>query len=199
MYAKDVDIASLISSRICHDLVSPLGAISNGLELLELSGIAKTPELALLNDSIDSANSRVQFFRIAYGSAPDDLMLNPDVVQQTLAGYYVDKRVKAKWNYPHPVRRIDGKLLFLLVQCMETALPYGGNIQIRHPGGGWLLEASGRIVLTNPLWNVFKDGLNGDPVRSSEVQFELARALAEQKQMTVEIAATDDDLRIMVS
>ena len=48
MYDKPQDIAALISSRICHDMASPLGAISNGLELLELSGVSPSPELALI-------------------------------------------------------------------------------------------------------------------------------------------------------
>ncbi|MCP5073500.1 MAG: histidine phosphotransferase [Rhodobacteraceae bacterium] len=199
MYAKDIDIASLISSRICHDLVSPLGAISNGLELLELTGITRTPEIVLLNDSVDSATARVQFFRIAYGTTSSEAMLNADMLQKTLHGYYADTRITAHWLENGPVPREQGKLLLLLAQCLETALSYGGEIDIRQCEEGWMLEGSGRINLTHPVWQVLNGGDSQEPLQSSVVQFELARALAEQQNLKIEIASTEDVMRIKVS
>ncbi len=62
------DIASLIGSRISHDLISPIGAIGNGLELLSMSG-AGGPEVELISDSVANANARIRHFRIAFGLA----------------------------------------------------------------------------------------------------------------------------------
>ncbi len=199
MYAKNIDIASLISSRICHDLVSPLGAISNGLELLELSGMTKTPELALLNDSIESANARVQFFRIAYGSTASEAQLSPNALQKTLREYYSGTRFSALWTGQVPVPRTLGKLLLLLAQCLETALPHGGSMEIRQLGGGWLLEGRGKVNQSNPVWQLFQGNQSSEQLQSSLVQFELARALAAQNNLTIEIAATQDVMRIKVS
>ncbi len=57
------NLATLIGSRICHDLISPIGAIHNGLELLELSGgMSQTPEMQLIVESCANARARVTFF-----------------------------------------------------------------------------------------------------------------------------------------
>ena len=56
-------LAALLGSRICHDLISPLGAIGNGIELLELSGI-DSPEVALIREAVADANRRIKLFRI---------------------------------------------------------------------------------------------------------------------------------------
>ena len=69
-------LASLVAARLCHDLVSPLGAIGNGVELLEMSGdhpgLANSPELTLIGDSVRAARSRVRYYRMAFGHAPAD-------------------------------------------------------------------------------------------------------------------------------
>lgn len=63
------DIASLVGSRICHDLISPIGAISNGVELIGMTQGTDGAEMSLINDSVQNANARIRFFRVAYGSA----------------------------------------------------------------------------------------------------------------------------------
>ena len=62
------DLAALVGSRICHDLISPIGAIGNGLELF-LMDTAGGPELALITESISHAKARIRFFRVAYDEA----------------------------------------------------------------------------------------------------------------------------------
>jgi histidine phosphotransferase ChpT len=66
------DLSALIGSRICHDLISPIGAIGNGVELMLMDGGAKSPELALISESVANANARIRFFRIAFGAAGGD-------------------------------------------------------------------------------------------------------------------------------
>jgi histidine phosphotransferase ChpT len=73
MAQNDLDLAALVSSRICHDLLSLIGAINNGLELLNMSGASPIgPEMQLICDSVKSASARIRFFRIAFGAASDD-------------------------------------------------------------------------------------------------------------------------------
>lgn len=59
---QDLNYAALIGSRICHDLISPIGAINNGLELIEMSAPSLGPEMALISDSVTSASARIRFF-----------------------------------------------------------------------------------------------------------------------------------------
>jgi histidine phosphotransferase ChpT len=62
------EIAALIASRICHDLISPIGAIGNGMELMALSSGQEqsSPELDLISQSVENANARIRFFRIGF-------------------------------------------------------------------------------------------------------------------------------------
>ncbi|WP_260002496.1 hypothetical protein [Sulfitobacter pontiacus] len=68
MVETDTDLAALIGSRICHDLISPVGAINNGLELFLMSGMNMSPEVALIDESVRNASARLRFFRVAFGS-----------------------------------------------------------------------------------------------------------------------------------
>ena len=78
------DIPSLIGSRICHDLISPLGAVSNGVELMSLT-TSDSEELSLIGDSITSANARIRLFRIAFGSAVEGQYLSRREIEAILA------------------------------------------------------------------------------------------------------------------
>ena len=70
------DLNALLGSRICHDLISPLSAIGNGIELLTLSGVDAPSEIALISESVDNANTRIRFFRVAFGAAREDQQIS---------------------------------------------------------------------------------------------------------------------------
>ena len=72
MHSDTADLAGLVSARICHDLISPIGAAGNGLKLLSLAGqtaAQNSPEMALITASLAQAQARLQFFRLAFGAA----------------------------------------------------------------------------------------------------------------------------------
>ena len=74
-------LASLIGSRICHDLISPIGAIHNGLELISLSGaVQHEAEISLITQSCQNAASRIKFFRVAFGVSGSDRQLSTDTL-----------------------------------------------------------------------------------------------------------------------
>ena len=66
---QETTFATLIGSRICHDLISPIGAINNGIELIEMGSTASTPEMTLISESVVNASARIRYFRIAFGAA----------------------------------------------------------------------------------------------------------------------------------
>ena len=80
MGQSNINLSALIGSRICHDLISPIGAINNGLELLDMSGRTSGPELDLIQESVGNASARIRFFRIAFGAAGDQMMGRAEVV-----------------------------------------------------------------------------------------------------------------------
>ena len=81
MALNNLDLAALVSSRICNDLIYPIGAINNGLELLNMFGLVHDgPEIQLIGNSVKSASTRIQFFRIAFGAASEDVIGQTEVV-----------------------------------------------------------------------------------------------------------------------
>ncbi|MEO1362985.1 MAG: hypothetical protein AAFU86_04320 [Pseudomonadota bacterium] len=80
MGQDNVNLAALIGSRICHDLISPIGAINNGLELLNMAGASDGPEMELISESVENASARIRFFRMAYGAASDQPVGRAEVV-----------------------------------------------------------------------------------------------------------------------
>lgn len=189
------DLAALIGSRICHDLISPIGAIGNGVELMMMDRSAASPELALIAESVESANARIRFFRVAFGLAGADQRIARSEVTGILTAMSRGGRLKLDWSSGTDLDRRDVKLAFLLLQCLETALPYGGSIRTIHlaaghgstdadeAGAGWQIVAEAARMRVEPrFWDMFhpdfagaptSDG-EGRPVPASHVQFALA-------------------------
>ena len=68
MGQSNINLAALIGSRICHDLISPIGAINNGLELLGMSGGNSSPEMDLIQESVGNASARIRATQATLGS-----------------------------------------------------------------------------------------------------------------------------------
>lgn len=169
------DETSLLASRICHDLISPLGAISNGLELLAMSGMGDTPEMKLIEESVESANSRIRFFRVALGAASGSQVLASSEIVKLIDGCYRNGRHKVRWNAAGDPPRTMAKLGLLAIMCMETALPGGGEIIVTSSHDDWTVQAFGpKIRFDAPLWGMVQ-GKPMDDLTSGMVHFALLR------------------------
>ncbi len=184
------DLAALVGSRICHDLISPIGAIGNGIELMLMDGAAKGPEMALISDSVAHANARIRFFRVAFGVCGVDQRIGRTEVMSILADMTQGGRVSVDWVSPPDLPRRDVKLVFLLLQCAESALPYGGRINIERGDARWTLVASApKMKLDVDLWECLIIPGAAPDVAPSQVQFllvpdEFAR---QHRRLTAEI------------
>ncbi|GGH18063.1 histidine phosphotransferase ChpT [Cribrihabitans marinus] len=191
MSEHSVNLAALIGSRICHDLISPIGAITNGLELLDMSGAPRNPEMDLIADSVDNAGLRIRFFRIAYGMAGDQ-MLGREEVAGLLADLGREARVKADWRSEGAVPRSEVRLALLALQCCETALPLGGRVEIDRRDGRWFVAATGpKLALHPELWDGLSDPARQADVTPAQVQFALLPALAAEQDRRVHVTADE--------
>lgn len=165
------DGASLLGSRICHDLISPLGAISNGVELLAMSGVANTPEMKLIEEAVGAANARVKFFRVALGASSGTQMLARSEVLKLLDGCYASGRIKVRWSPPSDPTRTEAKVALLALMCIETTLPQGGEVVINEDRGNWQLQAFGpSIRFESDIWAVLTRPAAIE-LKSNQVQF----------------------------
>jgi histidine phosphotransferase ChpT len=131
---SELEFAALLVSRVCHDLVSPVGAVVNGLEVLEDERDAnmRADALKLVTSSAEQATARLQFARIAFGaagSAGAELDLNE--VGRTVQGLVRGGKVDVDWqaaslNWP----KDWAKLLMNATLLASDSLPRGGHIKV---------------------------------------------------------------------
>ena len=165
-------LATMIGSRICHDLISPLGAVNNGLELMHLSNTPQSPELTLIAESVTYANARIKFFRLAFGMASEEQMTGAEEINAILADLQIDGRLSIS-TFPqgvHPRGQVRATLLALL--CAEQAIPYGGRITINRHDDTWHITAQGDRLKPDPdLWSLLNGTAHGPSLTPAAVQF----------------------------
>lgn len=181
-FVQDDHLGAMIASRICHDLISPMGAIGNGLELLQLSQGVTGPEIDLITQSITHANTRLRLYRLAFGMVGEEQMISRAEIASLLQALSAQGRHSYRWVGTGPVNRRQSKLTVLLLLCLESAFPWGGEIVISDMSGGLQLTAtSDRMKLEDDLWNMLGRQESAENVTASKVQFALlARELQEQ-------------------
>ena len=104
--------------------------------------------------------------------------MRADAVQTVLSDFYSGSRIAARWNAPGDVPRVQAKLALLLIQCLESFLPLGGEITAVCSGDDWRLTAKGPRLRPDAanLGHLLNQTVRGD-LKASEIQFELACAL----------------------
>jgi len=190
-------VAALLGSRICHDLISPLGAISNGVELLTMTRDAQGPEVDLISESIENANARIRFFRVAYGAAAEDQMVGGPEIRSILADLTRGTKLTVTWNQEADMPRREVKLTFLLVQCLEMALPWGGEIAIDRTNSRWTLQGkAARMKIDDRLWDLLSRPGASPQVRAAEVQFLLVPQLIRDAGRELTLSIDDTSVTI---
>lgn len=173
------DLNALLGSRICHDLISPLGAIGNGVELLTLSGIGAAPEISLIAESVSSANARIRFFRIAFGATGEGHAVPLAEVKGILTEMSRGGRLSYRWLPETELERTRVKLAFLILQCIESAMPWGGDIRVTDTSGVWTIHGTAeRLKLEPELWELLVDPASPLEISPSQVHFALVSEAA---------------------
>ncbi|MGG7568229.1 histidine phosphotransferase family protein [Rhodovulum sp. DZ06] len=177
-------LASLVSSRICHDLISPVGAVCNGVELIEEFGAAGDQEMALIGDSARSAAAQLQLFRTAFGAGAHEAEYSLDQLRKVLDGRFAAERAGIAWRLEpgRTTTRLGARLCALGTLGAAAALPRGGDITLSEPAPHTLqVAASGpmlRIDPDAPLWTAGKPG--GRAPEPRDVHWLAARAFAQE-------------------
>ncbi len=129
-----LELAALLSSKVCHDVISPVGAIVNGLEVLEEETDEEGREFAmtLIRSSADQASAKLKFARLAYG-ASGSAGSSIDIKDAEIAAQdYIDpKKIELSWSAPAILLPKDVvKLLLNLVLISISTIPRGGKISV---------------------------------------------------------------------
>jgi len=129
-----LDLAALLCSRICHDVISPVGAIVNGLEVLEDEKDAEMRGFALdlIKKSARTASARLQFCRLAFGAAGSaGAAIDTGDAEQVARGLLADEKTRLEWDAPR-VLMAKNKVKLVLNLCLiaAAAIPRGGVIKV---------------------------------------------------------------------
>ena len=135
-----LELAALLCSRVCHDLISPVGAIVNGLEVLDDNPKPEDREFALdlIRKSAKTASARLQFCRLAFGAAGSaGAQIDLGDAQTMARGQIEDGKITITWNLPRlllPKNRV--KLLLNMLVIAQQTIPRGGTLTIDPIGDG---------------------------------------------------------------
>jgi histidine phosphotransferase ChpT len=139
--APDIlELAALLCSRVCHDLISPVGAIVNGLEVLDDNPKPDDREFALdlIRKSAKTASARLQFCRLAFGAAGSSgAQIDTGDAEKMARGHLEDNKTKITWNLPRaflPKNKV--KLLLNMMIIAQQTIPRGGVLTVDPIGEG---------------------------------------------------------------
>jgi histidine phosphotransferase ChpT len=135
-----LELAALLCSRVCHDLISPVGAIVNGLEVIDDNPKPEDRDFALelIRKSAKTASARLQFCRLAFGAAGSaGAQIDLGDAQAMARGHLEDGKITITWNLPRlllPKNRV--KLLLNMLVIAQQTVPRGGTLTVDPVGSG---------------------------------------------------------------
>jgi histidine phosphotransferase ChpT len=201
-----LDLAALLCSRVCHDLISPVGAIVNGLEVLaeEKDEETKTFALDLIKKSASNASAKLQFCRIAFGAAGSaEAQIDLGDAETISRGFFEDGKTKLAWSLPRallPKNRV--KLLLNLLLVAGQTIPRGGWLTVDPIGAGesmgFKVSAAGANAKVPPAVAALLAGdTGGNPLDAHRIQPFYANLLAQAS--GIQIAMVMEGETVVVS
>jgi histidine phosphotransferase ChpT len=174
-----LDLAALLCSRVCHDLISPVGAIVNGIEVMEEDKDEETKAFALdlIKKSAQVASAKLQFCRLAFGAAGSaGAQIDLGDAEKAARGLLEDGKITLAWTLPRellPKNRV--KLLLNMLLIGATAIPRGGTLKVdamREGDGvpGFQVTASGLNARMTPNTVELLAGSPAHPVDAHGIQ-----------------------------
>jgi histidine phosphotransferase ChpT len=207
----DLELAALISSKICHDVIGPVGAIYNGLEILDEDddAEAKTYALDVIRNVTEQASARLQFARFAFGAAGSaGAQIDLATAEQISRGLLGEARAGSQakpakhrlaWSgLAGQMAKDKVKLLLNLVASALTALPRGGDIAVAVTGSlekpSFVLRCQGTAARPPQYLVDFVSGGQAPPLDALSIQAYYTWRLAASSRMRLDIARDGADV-----
>jgi len=188
-----LDLAALLCSRVCHDLISPVGAIVNGLEVLDEDKDEETRTFALdlIKKSARQASAKLQFCRLAFGAAGSvGAQIELGDAEKAARGLIEDGKTTIVWNLPRElVAKNRAKLLLNMLMVAGGAIPRGGTLKVDPAGSGYRVTASGLNARIAPATADLLAGSPGHAVDAHAIQPFYTGILARDCGLTVTATA----------
>jgi histidine phosphotransferase ChpT len=196
-----LDLAALLCSRVCHDLISPVGAIINGLEVMEEDKDEETKAFALdlIKRSAGQASAKLQFCRLAFGAAGSaGAQIELGDAEKAVRGLFEDGKTVIMWQLPRElVPKNRAKLLLNMLLVAAGAIPRGGTLDVEAVNGGYRVTASGQNARLAPAVADLLAGSPAQAVDAHTIQPLYAGILARDCDLTVSATLEGDAVALV--
>ena len=200
---EPLDLAALLCSRVCHDVISPVGAIVNGLEVLEEDKDESMREFALdlIRKSAHTASARLQFCRLAFGAAGSaGAAIDTGDAEKVARGLIADDRTKLIWEAPRacmPKNKV--KLALNLCLIAAACIPRGGVMHVIIEGEGDETRMSvavkgPNLKLASHVADLLEGRSESGVVDAHGIQPYFTGLVARSSGMGVQVVASSDEI-----
>lgn len=194
------DLAALLCSRVCHDVISPVGAINNGLELLDEGG-ADADAMDLIRTSALNASVRLKFARLAFGASGSvGASIDTGEAERAAKDFAIaEKKTEVSWVGPRAIiAKNRVKLLLNLFLVAYGAIPRGGNIEVtlENPelDAKFTIAVKGRLMRVPPKFAEICSGALDEAIDAHTIQPYYTVLLAEESGMELSYNMTPEEL-----
>lgn len=194
------DLAALLCSRVCHDVISPVGAINNGLELLDEGG-ADADAMDLIRTSALNASVRLKFARLAFGASGSvGASIDTGEAEKAARDFAIaEKKTEVSWSGPRAiVAKNRVKLLLNLFLVAYGAIPRGGSVDVvlERPDldAEFRLTAKGRMLRVPPKFAEMLSGNLEEAVDAHSIQPYYTVLLADEAGMELEVIPSAEEI-----
>jgi histidine phosphotransferase ChpT len=197
---SDLDLAALLCSRVCHDIISPVGAIANGLELMDdpdVDAEMKSTALDMVRSSAKTATAKLKFCRIAFGaSGSAGAQIDLGEAGETAKAFVGDEKIKLDWQAPRENRpKAEVKLLLNMLMLAMAGIPRGGVVTVAVNGRSFSVKAHGeRAKVPTAMADVLTGAASLDTLDARMVQPYYAKQLAQSAGLSLSMALAGEDV-----
>ena len=197
-----MDLAALLCSRVCHDVISPVGAIINGLEVLDGEEDAEMRAIAmdLIRKSAASASARLQFCRLAFGAAGSlTAAIDTGDAETAARGLIANEKTAIRWDAARRLAPKNAvKLMLNLCLVAAGATPRGGVVTVDMTGDGDGLAirvtAAGPNARLSPIVATVLSGAEPETLDGHSIQPYYTSLLARECGLAIEAIATTESV-----
>ena len=199
---SDLDLAALLCSRVCHDVISPVGAIANGLELFddpEMDEETRQTALDMVRSSARTASAKLKFCRIAFGAAGSaGASIDMGEAGEIATAFVGSEKVKLDWQAPRENRpKQQVKLLLNMVMMAMAGVPRGGLVTVAVDGETFTARAQGeRAKVPEAIAQVLDGSADLNVLDARLVQPYYAKLLAQSAGLALSMAMDGDDVLV---
>jgi histidine phosphotransferase ChpT len=200
---SDLDLAALLCSRVCHDIISPVGAIANGLELMDdpdVDAEMKATALDMVRNSAKTATAKLKFCRIAFGaSGSAGAQIDMGEAGEMAKAFVGEEKIRLDWQAPRENRpKAEVKLLLNMMMLAMAGIPRGGVVTVTVDGRNFAVKAKGeRAKLPQAMADVLEGVVAADSLDARMVQPYYAKLLAQSASLTLGMAMEGEDVVVV--